>query len=263
MDQWQVRRRVIAFDLDGTLAPSKSPAPDKIVELLDQLLDKYQVCVISGGKFEQFEKQLLSGLKATPEKLEKLHIMPTCGTRYYRFDIAKKTWQQVYAEDFNEAEKKKIISALNKGFDDLDYREKKTWGECIEDRGSQVTFSVFGQDIVDELGEEGVSLKEAWDPDNTKKQKLRDYIAPLIPEFEVRVGGVTSIDVTKLGIDKGYGMKKLMELLGVSKEEILFIGDRLVEGGNDYPVKAMGIDCKEISHWQETALAIEDILRAS
>lgn len=256
-------RKVIAFDLDGTLAPSKSPMPDRMAELLDRLLDIYHVCVMSGGKFEQFEKQLLSNLKSSPDKLEKLHIMPTCGTRYYHFDIAKSKWQKIYSEDFAPSEIKKIIAALNKGFDDLDYREKKVYGECVEDRGSQVTFSALGQDIVDELGEKGVELKEAWDPDNNKKQKLRDYIANLIPEFEVRVGGVTSIDVTKPGIDKAYGIKKLMELLGVSKEEIFFIGDRLQEGGNDYPVKAFGIDCMEISHWQETALVVEAIIQTS
>ena len=110
------------------------------------------------------------------------------------------------------------------------------------------------------MGPEGIQIKEAWDPDNMKKLKLRDYIAPLIPEFEVRVGGVTSIDVTKQGIDKAYGMKKLIELLDITKEDILFIGDRLQEGGNDYPVKAMGIDCLEISDWRETALAVEAIL---
>lgn len=255
-----MKREVIAFDLDGTLAPSKSPLPDKMAELLNQLLDIYQVCVISGGRFEQFKKQLLSNLKAEPNKLKRLHLMPTCGTRYFRFDTDKNHWQKVYAEDFTEKEKRKIISALNKGFDDLGYREKKVYGECIEDRGSQVTFSVLGQDIVDELGEEGVRLKEAWDPDNKKKNKLRDYISHLIPEFETRVGGVTSIDVTKLGIDKAYGMKKLTELLKIKKEEILFIGDRLAEGGNDYPVKAMGIDSMEISNWQETALAVQAII---
>ena len=253
-------KKLIAFDLDGTLAESKSPADDRMVELLNQLLDKFHVCVISGGKFEQFEKQLLSSLKASPSQLERLHIMPTCGTRYYTYDLADQKWQKVYAEDFTEAQKNKIVDALNKGFDDLGYRAKKTYGECIEDRGSQVTFSVLGQDIVDVLGPEGVRQKEAWDPDNRKKNELRDYIAPLIPEFEVRVGGVTSIDVTKLGIDKAYGMKKLSEILEISQDDILFIGDRLQEGGNDYPVKAMGIDSLEISHWQETAVAVEAIL---
>lgn len=256
-------KKVIAFDLDGTLADSKSPLEDRMAELLNQLLDVFHVCVISGGKFGQFEKQLLANLQVSPMKLEKLHIMPTCGTRYYVYSVAGKEWQQVYAEDFTEKEKQKIIAALNKGFDDLDYREKEVWGDCIEDRGSQVTFSVLGQDIVDKLGKEGVKRKEAWDPDNHKKNELRDYIAKLIPEFEVRVGGVTSIDITKLGIDKAYGMKKLMGLLDISKDEILFIGDRLAEGGNDYPVKAMGIDCMEIAHWQETALVVQAILYVS
>lgn len=253
-------KKVIAFDLDGTLAESKSAITDSMAGLLNQLLDKFHVCVISGGKFGQFEKQLLANLKAEPAKLERLHLMPTCGTRYYVYDLASADWKQVYAEDLTQGQKDKIIKALNKGFDDLGYREKETWGECIEDRESQVSFSAFGQDIVDELGSEGVRRKEAWDPDNSKKQKVRDYIANLIPEFEVRMGGVTTIDVTKLGIDKAYGMKKLTELLGIDKNDIFFIGDRLQEGGNDYPVKAMGIDSMQISHAKETELVIEAII---
>jgi len=256
-----VRKKVIAFDLDGTLAESKSPLPDRMSELLNDLLGIYHVCVISGGKFAQFEKQLLSNLQADSEKLKHLHLMPTCGTRYFKFENGK--WHKVYAEDFTEAQKKKITDALNKGFDDLGYREKKVWGEMIEDRDSQITFSALGQDIVDELGAEGVRLKEAWDPDDAKKQELRDYIAQLIPEFEVRVGGVTSIDVTKLGIDKAYGMSKLTEILDIKKEEILFIGDRIRPGGNDYPVKLMGVDSIEISHWRETAIAVQAIIHIS
>lgn len=122
---------------------------------------------------------------------------------------------------------------------------------------------MLGQDIVDVLGKQGVRLKEDWDPDNKKKQALRNFVAPLIPEFEVRVGGLTSVDVTKPGIDKAYGMQKLMELLDISKQDILFVGDRLQEGGNDYPVKAFGIDSLEISHWRETAIAVEAIVHVA
>jgi phosphomannomutase len=258
-----MKKKVIAFDLDGTLAPSKSALPDAMGAEISELLSHKQVCVISGGKFGQFEKQLLSNLKVEKELLKNLHLMPTCGTRYYRYDISKNEWELVYAEDFKADEKKKIIDALNKGFDDLGYREKEVYGECIEDRESQITFSVLGQNVVDVLGEKGVELKENWDPDNKKKQEIRDYIAPLIPEFEVRVGGVTSIDVTKLGIDKAYGMQKLMAILDVEKDELLFIGDRLQEGGNDYPVKAFGIDTIEISHWPETRVVVEAINKLS
>jgi phosphomannomutase len=255
-------KKVIVFDLDGTLAPSKSPLPDRISALMTRLLDNFEVCVISGGKFEQFKAQLLNNLHADAKQLSKMHLMPTCGTRYYRFDNAKNDWQKVYAEDFSQAEKDEIIIALYKGVDALGYREKQVYGELVEDRGSQITFSALGQDIVKTLGEEGVEIKEAWDKDGNKKAALRDYVAELIPNFEVRSGGATSIDVTKPGIDKAYGMNRLMAELGVAKDDILFFGDSLLEGGNDYPVKAMGIDSLQVSRWQDTALALEAILHS-
>jgi len=248
-----MKRKIIAFDLDGTLAESKSALADEMAEILNELLAHFQVCVISGGKFEQFEKQLLANLKADPIKLEALHLMPTCGTRYYNYNVVEANWRLVYTEDFTKNEKNKIIDALNKALDKTGVREEKLWGEIIEDRGSQVTLSALGQ-------EAPVDAKEAWDPDQSKKERLRKEIAELIPEFEVRAGGTTSIDITKLGIDKAYGMKKLMEMLEVSKEEIMFFGDRLAVGGNDYPVMAMGIDSLEVSHWQDTALALRAIL---
>jgi phosphomannomutase len=258
-----MRRKVIAFDLDGTLAPSKSPLPDRMGAAIDQLLETYHVCVISGGKFEQFKRQLLNGLVAPPENLARLHLLPTCGTRYYRYDLAAKNWQQVYAEDFTTAQKEKITAALKKVTHDLGFVEKQTWGEVIEDRGSQITWSALGQDIVEQLGEEGIRLKEAWDPASKKKQAMRDALVPLLSDFEVRVGGATSVDITKPGIDKAYGMKKLVEMLHIDLEEVYFIGDRLDEGGNDYPVKALGIDTTQIGHWQETALVVEAIISVS
>lgn len=253
-------KKVIAFDLDGTLAPSKSFLPDEMGEVFGRLLEHFQVCVISGGKFGQFETQLLNGLRVEPTKLEKLHLMPTCGTQYYVYDLAGSNWKQVYAENFTEAEKRKIIDALNEGVDALRYREKQTWGDIIEDRGSQITFSALGQDVVAELGDEGVRKKEEWDPDNVKKNKLRDYVANKIPEFEVRVGGGTSIDITKPGIDKAYGMQKLMSMQEIGKEDILFMGDRVQPGGNDYPVKEFGIDAIEVSDWRNTAQILNGIL---
>ena len=133
------------------------------------------------------------------------------------------------------------------------YRAGKLWGAQIEDRVSQVTFSALGQAAP-------VASKSAWDPDGEKKRKLQAYVADLIPAFEVRVGGSTSIDVTRPGIDKAYGIAKLIELLGLTKKDVVFVGDRLGEGGNDHPVKAMGVDCLAVTCWQDTALVIQSIL---
>lgn len=253
-------KKLLAFDLDGTLAPSKSPLPDQMTELFVGLLKHFQVCVISGAKYELMQSQILAGLPPEADLLKNLHLMPTSGTRYYTYDAENADWKMNYADDFTPAEKKSIIDALEKGLDESGYRQKKTYGETIEDRNSQITLSILGQDIVSELGLEGVRIKEEWDPDGTKKLRLRDMIAPHIPQFEVRAAGATSIDITKPGIDKAYGMRKLMEATGLKKDDILFMGDKIIEGGNDYPVKIMGIDCIEVDKWEDTALVLRGIL---
>lgn len=254
-------KKLVAFDLDGTLAPSKSHLHPRMVALFDQLLAKYHVCVISGGKYQLFQQQFLTQITSEPNSLKRLHLMPTSGTRYYRFEDGQ--WKQQYAEDFTKSQKNKIIKALEEGLEESGYKAAKTYGDTIEDRDSQITLSILGQEIVAELGEEGVEIKEKWDPDGTKKLKIRDIVAKKIPEFNVRAAGATSIDVTMPGVDKAYGMNKLMKATGFSKEEILFMGDKIIPGGNDYAVEEMGIECIAVRSWQDTAYAIEGIVRIS
>lgn len=251
-----MNKKVIVFDLDETLTETRTLMSDEMAELLGELLNKFQVCVISGGSFEQFQRQFIGNLKVDGKQMQALHLMPTCGTRYYRFDATKNDWHKVYAEDFNDSEKDQIVKALEQGIDEAGFRIDNPNGPLVEDRGSQVTYSALGQDA-------GPAEKKSWDPDGNKKRKVRDIVAAKIPQFEVRVGGTTSIDVTKQGIDKAYGMKKLMEILKVQKDEILFIGDRLWEGGNDYPVKLMGIDTIPVGGYEHTPWVVRGILAMS
>lgn len=254
-------KKLIAFDLDGTLAPSKSHFDPRMVGLFDRLLAKYHVCVISGGKYELFQRQFLTQITSESESLERLHLMPTSGTRYYKFENGE--WKQKYAEDFAPDQKEKIIKALEEGLEESGYKEEKTYGDTIEDRDSQITLSILGQEIVAELGDEGVKIKEEWDPEGIKKIKIRDIVAEKIPEFNVRAAGATSIDVTLPGVDKAYGMNKLMEATGFNKEDILFMGDKIIPGGNDYAVEEAGIDCISVRSWEDTAYAIEGIVSVS
>ncbi len=253
-------KKLIAFDLDNTLAESKSQIPDVMAEGLARLLGKYEVCIISGGKFEQFHKQVVSRLNIENDLLGKLHIMPTCGTRYHRFDVVTGEWKMLYHNDLTQDQKKRIREAFEHGAKELGLWEEKPYGEIIEDRGSQMTYSALGQDIGEILGEEGIKRKYEWDPDLKKRNALRDLIAPELDDVEVRVGGITSVDVTLPGVDKAYGMRKLIDALDISKDEILFVGDMLQEGGNDYPVKMIGIDCIEVRSYQDTPYVIEGIL---
>lgn len=247
-------KKLIAFDLDDTLAISKTLISDRMALLFTELLSKYHVCVISGGKIEQFNLQIVDRIDATGEQLSHLHLMPTCGTRYYRYDTINKTWKLQYAEDLTSEQKKHIIEVLEQSAKDQGLWVDEPYGELIEDRNSQITYSVLGQQAP-------ADVKYAWAEKNAEtKLKLRELIAERLPDLEVRLGGTTSVDVTRIGIDKAYGIKKLMDELNISTDEILYFGDKLQEGGNDYPVKALGIDSIEVEKWEDTAFAIEGIL---
>ncbi|MGV9454052.1 HAD-IIB family hydrolase [Streptomyces sp. NPDC003635] len=243
--------RIVVFDLDDTLALSKAKITPRMSQCLMRLLSQKQVCIISGGRYEQFQTQVLEELPLTPELAERLHLMPTCGTRYLRWESG--AWQDIYCENLSEDEKSLVIEVLTEGAKSLGLWEDDTWGDVIEDRGSQVTFSALGQQAPHQA-------KAAWDPDGSRRGALREYAAERLPGLEVRSGGSTSIDVTKKGIDKAYGMQRLLEHLDLRMEEVLFIGDRLDEGGNDYPVREMGVPCVAVTGWEETADYIDTLL---
>jgi phosphomannomutase len=241
--------RLMIFDLDGTLAESKLPIDAEMATLLIRQLEVVKVAVISGAAWAQFEKQVLSHLPRD-ESLKNLSILPTCGTKFYRYDGA---WQKLYSEDFSVDEKKSIIGALNKALELCGFRVEKHWGDLIEDRGSQITFSALGQ-------EAPLKEKKKWDPDFTKREKIKGILKPLIPEFSIQLGGSTSIDVTRPGIDKAYGVKKLNEILGVAIRDMIFVGDALFPGGNDYPAKQAGVASIEVRDPHETKRVIETII---
>ena len=242
-------KKLIVFDLDGTLAPSKSALGPDMAALLHDLLGIVKVAVISGGDWPQFEKQLLSNLPQD-ERLVNLSVLPTCGTKFFQYSSE---WKELYSEDFTAKEKEQITSSLQKAFGESGFKVEREWGEEIEDRGSQITFSALGQQAP-------LAEKEKWDPDFAKRKKIKALLDPLIPGFSVRLGGATSIDVTKPGIDKAYGIRKLRDLLGISLKEMIYIGDALFPGGNDYPAEQAGVVSIPVRGPDDTKRVIETII---
>ena len=201
---------MIGFDLDGTLAVTKSPIPDLIAERLADLLAVVDVCVLSGGDFTQFQQQLIARLDVVPTDLARLHLLPTTGTRYFRYDPVADAWCLQYSEDLAPQHRDAAIGVLTGVAKSLGYWEPDPTGDIIEDRGSQVTFSALGQQA-------SPDAKYAWDPDGAKRRSMRDRVASALPDLEVHVGGQTSIDVTNSGVDKAYAMRKLMAILGLRR----------------------------------------------
>jgi phosphomannomutase len=243
-------KKLIVFDLDGTLAGSKSPIDPEMSRLLHDLLMIVRVAVISGGDWPQFEEQVLSNLPQD-ECLANLSLLPTSGTKFYRYDGA--AWRKIYSEEFTPEERDKILSSLKRAIGVADFKIVKIWGEQVEDRGSQITFSALGQHAP-------LEDKTNWDPDVIKRKELKAILDTFIPEFSVRTGGSTSIDITRPGIDKAYGIRKLRDLLGISIREMIYIGDALYVGGNDYPAQEVGVDCIAVKDPKETQLVIQTLI---
>lgn len=244
--------RLVAFDLDDTLAPSKCAIPEAIGDQLVRLAERVEVAIISGGQLEQFRKQVVEQLPPAPaEVLERIHLLPTCGTQYYR--LRGDEIVTVYAHALTEDERDRALAAVEQEAKRLGLWESQTWGDILEDRGSQITFSALGQKAP-------IEAKMAWDPDGRKKGSLRDAVAAALPDLEVRSGGSTSVDITHRGIDKAYGMKQLADATGISLDDMLFVGDRLDPEGNDYPVLALGVPCHAVEGWPDTVEYLDGLI---
>ncbi len=263
-------KKVLAFDIDQTLNIAKTPIPEEIAILLTECLNYFEICPISGQKFDQFLIQIVDRLvevaEATPAQLKHLHLFVAQGTQYYRYkpmtngnDGKKydpKNWELVYNYPLTKEETELITKAIEQAATELGFWEAdklQPGDEIIENRLSQVTFSALGQKA-------GTEEKYAWDPDCKKREKIVARAKELAPEFMFEIGGTTSINAVKPGMNKAFGMVHLMEELGVAREDILYFGDMTQPGGNDFPVLEMGIETITVRNHEDTGYALRGIL---
>lgn len=242
-------KTLIVFDLDGTLAKSKAALDDEMAKLLARLLSIVKVSIISGGDFPQFDLQVLGHLPPG-SNLANLSILPTSGTKFFQY---RDGWQKLYSDDLTDADKTKIESALEQAVAQSGFQPEQSWGERIEDRGTQITYSALGQ-------EAPLEEKSKWDPDFAKRKQIKAMLDTTLPEFSVRLGGTTSIDVTRPGIDKAYGIRKLRDVLGIPIAQMLFVGDAIFPGGNDYPAFQAGAESIEVRDPDETKVVVKTII---
>ena len=245
--------RMIAFDLDGTLAESKQPLSREMANALADLLEVADVAVISGGDWPQFEQQIAARLPART-RLDGLWLMPTTGTKLYVY--REERWSVRYAELFTPNERHRIIAAFEAALAATGLCPEQTWGPRIEDRGSQITFSALGQQAP-------IAEKETWDPDFSRRRIIQSDLLRRLPGFSINMGGTTSIDITHAGIDKGYGLTRLSQESGVPFARTTFVGDAIFPGGNDYPAKLLGIDTISVTGPSHTLHVIAAMIAAS
>lgn len=254
------QKKLIVFDLDGTLVETKSFLETEMALLVSRLLEQKKVAIIGGGKYKIFRELFVNKLKTNSKLLNNLYLFPTSSTVFYRYS---KGWKKVYEHKLSKADRSLIIKTFQRVFEEAGYKHpKKTYGKIVEDRGTQVTFSVFGQDLVKVLGKRGVAMKETWKTKNTPtKLKIAKLMQKYLPHLEVRAAGHTSVDVTGKGIDKAYGLRQIEKYMKVKIKDMVFIGDAIFPGGNDYAVTKTKVDYIKVSGPKQTAQVIKAILK--
>ena len=245
--------RVAIFDLDDTLAESfHSPAPE-MLESLKRLLERIPVVIITGASFQRMHEQFLISFETHP-KVSQLYIFPTSSAQAYMYTQGE--WKLLYdlalTKSDRECIKKGIVDAVA-GIDAL--KGVPRYGEQIIDKGSQIAYTHVGVDAPKEL-------KDSWDSDGGKRRALLSSLKKKLPEFEILMGGVTTIDITRKNVNKAYGVKWLAEHLGIPAEEMFYVGDAFSETGNDTVVIPTGIQWRAVSGPAETEQILDELIAA-
>ena len=229
--------KLIAFDLDGTLTESKQPITNKTAKFLTSLAYDYEIAIVTGGTMEQIKTQVLDRLPDWVQ--DKMHLMSCSGAEYLRFG------QTLYRNLIPKKEKAVMIPMLTGLLKQMGYWIDNPAGDIIEDRGSQITISALGQKA-------SLKDKEDWDSFGIKRREIRDAVKVMFPEYSVRVGGLTSVDISIQGIDKEYAINELLEWNQFEQSEVLYIGDKFRPGENDYPALVAGVTCLRVTSYADT-----------
>lgn len=249
------KAKLIAFDLDNTLASLRQPMSEAMAHIVYAILSRIPVGIVTGGRLSLVEHQILSVLPAdTP--LERLHMMPTNGTSYYR--VINGRLHCVYEHDINDEETNRIVGIVRKEAIALGLwkqpGDKQLWGQQIEHRASQITFSALGQLAPPQE-------KIQWDPTGALQRALVEAIRPQLPEFEVRAGGETSVDIYRRGENKAHALQALSQACGIALVDMVFVGDKMHPGGNDYPPIFTPVTCVKVNNPQDTLCVCNALLQ--
>lgn len=249
-DRYGRNKKMLIFDMDNTLCDSCQPISDEMKNLLEKLSNHYIITVIGGSTYEEICKQVIERLTCNSA-----YVLSNSGTMCAH--ICNGVANRLFENSLSKGEKQKIISVLDQLIKKYDIKTLTTRDDQLRDRGSQITLSAIGRNAPSEL-------KKEFDPLATKRKEWVGYLKELLPEYEITIGGTTSIDITKKGNNKGDGIRKFVNIIGNQRnlrlDDVLFVGDGLFEGGNDFSVMSV-VDCIPVKNPNDTSLLVKKVVQ--
>jgi len=206
---------IYAFDVDGTLTPSRQPIPKDFAEWFDHWIDQVhqngdQVMLITGSDYGKTLEQLGEHLLSKADWL-----CNNAGNQVRH--------QGVIVHDFTLPDNPELIELLESFLSVSDFPIRA--GNHIEHRGSMINFSVVGRNANMSQRSEYV----IWDQARSERENFAQQVNERFAEHNLSatVGGETGIDITAQGLDKRQALRWV-------DTDVIFMGDRCEPGGNDY-----------------------------
>lgn len=243
----------VFFDLDDTLAESfHAPSPE-VLAGLGKLLESIPVSIITGSSFQRMHEQFLTALESYP-RIDRLYIFPTSSAQAYTYTQGE--WRILYNLALTEDERSRIKKAVWEAVTGIkELSDIPHYGEQMIDKEAQIAYTHVGVDAPR-------AVKDVWDTDGSKRGLLWKALKESLPDFEILMGGVTTIDITRKDVNKSYGVGWLSKTLSISPERMLYVGDALYPGGNDAVVIPTGIQTRSVAGPDETQKIIQELLVA-
>lgn len=237
--------KIAIFDIDNTLTESRMPISKNLSRLLSKLIDEMPVAIISGGSLKDFEKQVISHLHH--KKKENLYVLPTEGAELQVFKTG--SWHKVYSYPISDHHRRHIIERLAKIA-----RAKPTQiGQFIEDRGGVIALHGIDKDS-------SLEEKYDWDPTHERRRSIIKHLEPHMHGISMKIAGSTTINFTEQGMDKAFGINKLLSYLHIAPHDAVFVGDSFEEGGNDAPALTTGVDIRKTRNPKSTESIVLELL---
>ena len=229
------------FDVDGTLTESRQQIDLSFEVYMIKFCCKYDVYLVTGSDRAKTVEQVGLDIYNRSKR-----VYNCSGADVYEKD------HNVYRSDWKPS--RKLINFLS---DELDYSTfpHKT-GNHIEHRPGGMNFSILGR------GEDSMRYRKEyvkWDINTTERILMSDRIKSEFPDLNIQIGGQTGLDISDS--DKSQILRDFN-----SEDELVFFGDMMKEGQNDYPL-AVAVDKRggtnySVNGWQDTYSKLKDILKS-
>ncbi|MCB9805548.1 HAD-IIB family hydrolase [Candidatus Nomurabacteria bacterium] len=244
-------KKVFVFDKDDTITLSNEIMDEEMRDLFCQLLAQKQVAVISGQKLDNLHRDITNVLECK-DLFGNLMLLPTNGSAFLKYQNGE--WKEILSRKLTNEQVKKIFDAFNKALAEYGHHVENPVGPIVENRITGVSFAALGIDA-------DPVEKRKWDPDHKKREAIVKILAPMLPEFNVKIGGTTTIDVMDKSVNKATGMKDIAEHLGLSLDDFVYVGDALFPGGNDEVVMNIGVDTVDVCDENYPTQKTKDFLK--